>query len=211
MKINLKGNNTELSAIVFDLGNVLLAYEPARFMFDLGIPPQKIPRLIEIIDGRPEYSEYDRGVLSKDDIIRLAVRDEPSMRSEIIHYMKHRAECFTAIIPNVELLCRAKEAGLKTYLLSDCSEGDYAYFRDHFIFLHDLDGEIISGACKITKPNPGIFEELLKTYPEIDPSHTLFVDDREKNTAAGAKMGFITLNLPAGGTIEDYLEFNEEK
>ena len=208
--IYLKGNSTELSAIVFDLGNVLLAYDPARFMFELGIPQEKIPRLIEIIDGRPEYPEYDRGVLTKDDIISLAVRDEPSLRREINHYMKHRAERFTAITPNVELLYRAKEAGLKTYLLSDCSEGDYAYFKDHFIFLHDLDGEVISGACKITKPNPEIFEYLLKTCPEIDPSHSLFVDDREKNTEAGTKMGFLTLNLPARGTIEDYLEFTEE-
>lgn len=208
--IYLKGNKTELKAIVFDLGNVLLAYDPARFMFELGIPQEKIPRLIEIIDGRPEYPEYDRGVLTKDDIISLAVHDEPSLRREINHYMKHRAERFTAITPNVELLYRAKEAGLKTYLLSDCSEGDYAYFKDHFIFLHDLDGEVISGACKITKPNPGIFEHLLKTYPEIDPAHSLFVDDREKNTEVGAKMGFLTLNLPARGTIDDYLEFTEE-
>ena len=56
--IYLKGNKTELKAIVFDLGNVLLAYDPARFMFELGIPQEKIPRLIEIIDGRPEYPEY---------------------------------------------------------------------------------------------------------------------------------------------------------
>ena len=208
--IYLQGNKTVLKAIVFDLGNVLLAYNPAHFMFELGIPQEKIPRLIEIIDGRPEYAEYDRGVLSKDDIIHLAVRDEPSMRREIIHYMKHRAGCFTPITNNVELLYRAKETGLKTYLLSDCPEDDYAYFKDHFIFLHDLDGEVISGACNIAKPNPGIFEHLLKTYPEIDPAHSLFVDDREKNTEAGAKMGFLTLNLPARGTIKDYLEITEE-
>ena len=206
--IHLKDNTTDLSAIVFDLGNVLLAYDEARFMFELGIPQEKIPRLVQIIDGRPEWSEYDRGVLTREDIAALAIRDEPSLRREIKHYLKHRAECFTAVEPNVELIYRAKEAGLKTYLLSDCSNFDYEYFLDHFIFLHDMDGIVISAACQITKPNPGIFEYLLKTYPEIDPAHSLFVDDRKNNTDAGTKMGFLTLNLPASGTIEDYLDID---
>ena len=40
---NLKGNKTNLSAIVFDLGNVLVDWDPERFMFDLGIKPEFIP------------------------------------------------------------------------------------------------------------------------------------------------------------------------
>ena len=209
--VTLKGNKTPLSAVVFDLGNVLLNYDPASFMFNLGISQEKIPRLIEIIDGRPEYPEYDRGVLTREDIAALAIRDEPSMRWEINHYLKHRAECFTAIEANVVTLYQVKDAGLKVYLLSDCSEKDYAYFQDHFIFLHDLDGAVISAACKVTKPNPGIFEYLLKTYPEIDPSHTLFIDDRAKNTEAGEKMGFLTLNIPPRGTIAEHLEITEDQ
>lgn len=205
--IRLKENPTELSAIVFDLGNVLLAYDPVRFMFGLGIPQEKIPRLVQITDGRPEWPEFDRGALTREDIAALAMRDEPSMRHEIKHYLKHRAECFTAVEPNVELIYRAKEDGLKTYLLSDCSFYDYDYFKDHFIFLHDMDGIVISAACQITKPNPGIFEYLLKTYPVIDPAHSLFVDDRKNNTDAGAKKGFLTINLPPAGTIADYLDF----
>ena len=208
--INLKNNNTELSAIVFDLGNVLLDYNPKKFMFELGIPQEKIQRLTEITDGRPEWSEYDRGVLTRDDIASLAIHDEPSLRQEIKHYLKHRAECFTAVVPNVEFLYTAKEAGLKTFLLSDCSTYDYEYFIDHFIFLHDLDGVVISAACKITKPNPGIYEYLLKTYPIIDPAHSLFVDDRKVNTDGGAKMGFLTLNLPACDTIKNYMDITGE-
>lgn len=208
--IYLKGNKTKLSAIVFDLGGVLLGADSERIMIELGIPQKKIPRLIEIIDNRPEYREYDRGVLTKEDIINFAVQDEPSMSREINLYMKHQDEHFTVITPNVQLLYKAKDSGLKTYLLSNLSEYDYAYFKDHYSFLHDLDGEVISGACKIVKPNPGIFEHLLKTYPEIDPAHSLFVDDSKKNTEAGAKMGFLTLQIPAGGTIADHLEITED-
>ena len=207
---NLKGNKTNLSASVFDLGNVLVDWDPERFMFDLGIKPEFIPRLAEITDRRPEWAEYDKGTYSRDDIAGMAVRDEPSLRREIKHYLKHRAECFSALTPNVELMYRAKEAGLKTYLLSNCSQADYDYFYDHFIFLHDMDGTVISGACRLGKPDPAIFELLLKTYPEIDPAHTLFVDDVAANCEAGAKAGLLTLNLPPQGVINEYLEITEE-
>jgi FMN phosphatase YigB (HAD superfamily) len=205
----LKENNTELSALVFDLGNVLLAYDPARFMFELGIRQEIIPRLLAVTDKRPEWGEYDRGTLSLDDIIALAVREEPLLRKEITHYLKHRAECFTALTDNVALLYQAKEAGLKVYLLSNCSPNDYDYFLEHFIFLQDLDGAIVSGQHRINKPDPAIYELLLKTYPEIDPAHTLFIDDVAANCEGGARAGLLTLNLPAGGTAADYLTIRE--
>ena len=206
----LKENHVPLSALVFDLGNVLIDYDPARFMFEIGIPQEKIPRLVEIIDGREEWAEYDRGVLTSKDIAALAIRDEPLLRKEITYYLKHRDEQFSALKHNVSLLYRAKEAGLKVYLLSNCPEDSFAYFRRHFIFLQDLDGAVISGEIKINKPDPAIFEYLLKNYPEIDPAHTLFIDDVAANCKGGAKAGLLTLNLPAAGVIEDYLEITED-
>lgn len=208
--IYLKENKTKLSAIVFDLGNVLLDYDPKRFMFDLGIPQEKIPRLVEIINSRPEWSEYDRGALTAEDIITLAVRDAPFLRREITHYMKHYPECFSALTPNVELLYRAKEEGLKVYVLSNCPADVYEDFQKRFIFLQDLDGAIISGVYKINKPGQAIFKKLTESFPEIDPAHTLFVDDVKANTDGGGKAGFLTLTLPKNGVITDYLEFTKE-
>lgn len=206
----LNKEKTPITAIVFDLGNVLIDYDPARFMFELGIPKEVIPRLTEIIDKRPEWAEYDRGILSGDDIIALAVRDEPSLRREITYYIKHRSECFSALPKNVDFLYRAKEAGARVYLLSNCMEEAYDYFLKHFIFLHDLDGAIISGQHKINKPDPKIYELLFKTYPDIDPPHTLYIDDVARNCEAGAEAGLIAFNLPKDGAIEDYLEITEE-
>ena len=208
--VRLKGNPTPLSAVVFDLGNVLVDYNPPRHMFKLGIPPEHIPRMMEILDKRPEWHEFDRGVLTRDDMIALAVRDEPSLRPEITRYIRHRSECFTALSGNVEIMYRVKEAGLKTYLLSNVMQDDYDYFSEHFVFMHDFDGSILSFQHQINKPDPAIFDLLLKTYPEIDPAHTLFIDDVERNCLAGAQAGLLTLCLPAEGEIAPYLEFTEE-
>ena len=206
----LKGNSTPISAVLFDLGNVLFDYDPARFMFELGIPPEHIPRMLEIISNRPEWDEYDKGTLLADELAEIAIRDEPKLKKEILHYMKHWSEPFTALTYNVETFYQMKEAGLKTYMLSNWMQDSYEYVWDHFIFLHDFDGGIISYTCKINKPDPAIYELLLKTYPEIDPAQTLYIDDLSWNCETGKKFGFITLNLPHNGVIADYIEFREE-
>lgn len=206
----LKGNPTPISAVVFDLGNVLIDYDPPRFMFDLGIPQKHIPRMLEILSNRPEWDEYDRGVMTAKDIERLAIKDEPSLRQEIRHYMKHWSEPFTALTYNVETFYQMKEAGLRTYVLSNWMEDSFQYVQNRFIFLHDFDGGVISYKCKLAKPDPAIYELLLKQYPEIDPTHTLYIDDISGNCETGQKLGFITLNLPFNGIIANFIEIRED-
>jgi len=208
--LQLKGNPTPITSVIFDLGNVMFDYDPARFMFDLGIPQEKIPRMLEIISNRPEWDEYDQGTLLAEDIAALAIRDEPSLRKEINHYMKHWSEPFTALTYNVETFYQIREAGIKTYILSNWMQDSYEYVWNHFIFLHDFDGGIISYEYKINKPDPAIYELLLKKYPEIDPAHTLYIDDIARNCETGKKFGFITLNLPHNGVIADFIEFRED-
>ena len=125
----LKGNSTQISSVVFDLGNVLFDYDPARFMFELGIPQEHIPRMLEIISNRPEWDEYDKGTLLAEDLAALAIRDEPRLRKYILHYMKHWSEPFTALTYNVETFYRIKETGAKTYVLSGDRPGSYAVYR----------------------------------------------------------------------------------
>ena len=205
----LKGNSTPIHAVVFDLGNVMFDYDPTRFMFELGIPQEHIPRMREIISDRPEWDDYDQGLLTAEDITALAIHDEPGLRGEIKHYMKHWNEPFTALTYNVETFYQLKDAGIKTYILSNWMEDSYRYMLDHFIFLHDFDGGVVSYECRLNKPDPVIYEHLLKTYPEIDPAHTLYIDDMKRNCEVGEKMGFITLNLPTNGVIADYIELKE--
>lgn len=206
----LKGNPTEIKSVVFDLGNVMMDYDPARFMFELGIPQELIPRLLEITANRPEWDEYDRGALTVDDIRELALRDEPGLRREILHYLKHWSEPFTALTENVETFYRIKEAGIKTYILSNWMPDSYEYVLKHFSFLHDFDGGVISYECLLIKPDPAIYRLLLEKYPEIDPAHTLYIDDMSRNCKAGEAVGFITLNLPTNGPIADYIELTED-
>ena len=51
-----------------------------------------------------------------------------------------------------------------------------------------LDGEVISCEELTVKPEPRIYELLLERYA-LDPSESLFIDDRPENIAAAREKG----------------------
>ena len=205
--IYLKEGHKPLTAAVFDLGNTLLDYNPARIAFELGVPPEHIARFTEIVTDRPEWDEYDLGTLNKEDIERLALRDEPTWKYWIHHYLRHWWEHFPAIPENVELFYRMKEAGIKTYILSNYMQDGYEYMAAHNSFIADFDGAVVSYQVHINKPDSAIFRKLLERYPEIDPSSTVYFDDLPWNIEAAKPFGFLTVNQPKNALLEPYLEF----
>ena len=207
--VYLKDGHKPIHYALFDIGNTLLDYNPSHIMESFGIPQERIPRMREIITDRPEWDEYDRGVLTARDIERLAIREEPTWRHEIKHYLRHWWEVFPAIVPNVQTFYRLKEAGVKTYILSNYMDDGFAYARAHNAFLNDFDGEMISYQYQVNKPDPRIYELLLEKYPEIVPDETVYFDDIKRNTDAALPFGFHAVNIPLNGPLDVYLEFED--
>ena len=92
----------------------------------------------------------------------------------------------------METFYRIKEAGVKTYMLSNWMQDSYEYVQDHFIFLHDFDGGVVSYECKINKPDPAIYRLLSSRYG-LDLKECLFIDDRETNLIPAAELGMDTI------------------
>ena len=87
--IFLNEDRTPLDAVIFDLGNVLLDYNPRRFMAELGIDVKNIDRLMEIFPHSQEWQDLDQNLISDDEFLESALRKEPSLRREILLYHKH--------------------------------------------------------------------------------------------------------------------------
>jgi HAD superfamily hydrolase (TIGR01509 family) len=60
-------------------------------------------------------------------------------------------------------------------------------------------GTVVSGAIGIAKPQPGLYQELLKLLP-CAAAECVFVDDREANVDAAAKEGLATVLFGADGS-----------
>ena len=80
-----------------------------------------------------------------------------------------------------------KEKGYNTYVLSNACNRFYSYFPKHYD-LDSFEGIVVSSDIKMIKPNPAIYEYILKTY-DLNPIECLFIDDVEANVRAAEALG----------------------
>ena len=201
--IYLKEDHSPIDAVIFDLGNVLLDYKPRRFMGEMGIAPKYIDRLLKVFPESPEWLELDKDTISDDEFLESALRKEPTLRREIRLYHTRWFDYFKAIPENVAAFYELKEAGAKTYILSNFQRTCFKKMREHNIFLDDFDGRVCSFECGMIKPQPEIYELLITKYG-LDPARSVFIDDTPVNIEAARAAGLKGVILPIGGCVLDY-------
>lgn len=81
-----------------------------------------------------------------------------------------------------------REKGMKMYYLSNYSDEMYCQSEERLSFLKAFDGGVFSWEEKCMKPDPKIYEILLKRY-KIVPEQSLFFDDRPENVEGARKVG----------------------
>ena len=84
-----------------------------------------------------------------------------------------------------------KAQGYQVYLLSNYGRTSFEAARDHsrLSFLPLVDGGVISYEVQIVKPEPGIYQALLKKY-NLKAEECVFLDDRTENIEAALALGF---------------------
>ena len=69
--------------IIFDIGNVLVKFQPDQAMRDLGIDEVKIPKMAQATYLNPIWGELDRGVMQESEVIDEMVKVAPEYEEEI--------------------------------------------------------------------------------------------------------------------------------
>lgn len=186
----------EIKAIVFDLGNVLVSWNP-RYVFDENYFPSEEKREYFFkhicTDAWNEETDAGRsiveGTMQK---IRAFPEWEPAIRD---YYGRWTEMLKSPIWGTVEILDKLKQRGdLKLYALTNWNAELFDIALVRYNFFHWFDGRVVSGEEKITKPNPEIYQRLLDRYRLI-ASETIFIDDSLKNIDAARALGFITIHF----------------
>lgn len=192
--------NTSIAAVVFDIGGVLLDWNPRHLYRNLIPDPASLEEFLGRICTPQWHLAHDLGADTEQSCQELA--GQHPAKADLIMAWARRTEEMVAgqIDAGVQVLAEVKGAGLPCYALSNMEADTFALRRDRFAFFGMFDGCVISGIERVAKPDPKIFEILLARY-DLAPSSTLFIDDAEPNVAAARELGMVAIRYASAGQL----------
>ena len=187
-----------MRAIVFDIGGVLLDWDPSLVYRDR-LSPAELERFLADICTAEWNATLDAGRPFDDACAELAARFPD--QAELIHAWKRQDEMVAGEIPGTaEIVARLKAAGVPLYLLTNMPADVFAARRARYPVLAHFDGAVVSGEEGVLKPSPEIFALLRDRYGLV-PHETLFVDDLELNVRGARAAGFLAHRFVDAATL----------
>ena len=195
--------------IVFDVGDVLLRFDPAGELEKM-FPTQTEEQRQELLEGifwNPAWKELDLGTTTEEDYFRRARESYPHRREDIDLLEQKWYDCLSPIASTVALMGRLKENGYRLLVLSNFPEKAFQEMTQRYLFMRDFDGGVVSYQLHLTKPDPEIYQALI--YREgIVPGETVYVDDKLENVEAAQAAGLRAFQLKdcQSGPFEAWLQ-----
>ncbi len=173
--------------IIFDMGGVLIDYNPEKTLYGM-FDRETADMLLREIFRNPLWNDKDRGIIFPEDIMKSKKDVIPAE-----HYEKtaELVNNFFPYMPPFEKMCelvkKLKGNGYGIYLLSNASS-DFHERRKGIPALEFFDGVIISADYKLLKPEKEIYLTLFEEFSLV-PEECYFIDDVQKNIDGAKAVG----------------------
>lgn len=185
----MAGPGLMVRAVVFDIGGVLLEWDPRLVYRELLPDPADLDRFLAEICTPEWNATLDAGRPFDEACAELAARHPD--QAELIHAWKRQNAMIAGeVAGTAELVERLQRAGVPLYLLTNMPTPVFAARRRRYPVLERFDGAVVSGEEGVLKPSAEIFAILRDRYA-LDPAATLFVDDMEENVAGARAAGYL--------------------
>ena len=193
-----------IEAVVFDIGGVLLDWDPRYLYRQLFDDEQEMERFLSDVCTLEWHEAHDRGKPFETSCAELAsVHPE---YEEMIYAWGRRSEEMIAgpVEETVEILRRLKAAGVPCYALTNMETETFPLRVKRFPFMSWFDGAVVSAFEGVVKPEPEIFRRLLERFG-LRPESTLFVDDSPRNVRAAQELGIQAVLYESPAAFEQVL------
>lgn len=179
-----------IEAVVFDIGNVLIRWDPVR-VYDARIGAARRARFFAEVPIEAMNLEVDRGADMAESVAALA-EAHPGWAAEIRLWHDVWLEMASPEIPGSVRLLRALRArGVPVFALTNFGAATFGIAERAYPFLAEFDGRVISALEGTVKPEPRIYE-IAETLTGRHGPALLFTDDRPENIEAAAARGWQT-------------------
>ena len=179
-----------LAAVVFDLGGVLADWDP-RYLYR------------ELFDGDEQaMDEFLTTVCTPDWNHSMdAGRDRAEAVDDLVGRHPAHADLISAWVdrwddmlgPEIEgtaaVVAELRAEGTRLLALTNWSAETFPMARERFPSFAAFEAIVVSGEHGIAKPDPAIFRLLVDLHG-VDPSRSVYVDDRASNVHVAETLGF---------------------
>jgi len=181
---------TPVETVVFDLGGVLIDWNPRYLYRKLLKDELEIESFLHNVCHSEWNEKQDAGRSFADGIAEL-IKKHPDKEALIRAYFDRWPEMLGgAIAGTVEILKEMKRAGkYRLFALSNWSAETFPIALQRYGFLQDFESILLSGQEKMLKPDLRFFD-LLEARFKVNPTAALFIDDLEKNILGARRAGF---------------------
>lgn len=198
--------NSKINTIIFDLGGVLVDWNPKNLYKKIFQTQEEINWFLNNVCTSDWNIEQDSGRLI-DDAVALKITEFPEYKAEIEQFYERWEEMFSGIIKeNVtiqqKLIANPK---YKVFALTNWSGEKWDKALELFPFFNDFEGVVVSGTEKMRKPFDAIYQLILNRY-HIDPANALFIDDNFDNIIAARKNGITAIQYTGKTSLETLLK-----
>ena len=189
--------------IIFDLGNVLLSFNPKDYLKSK-ISEDRIDDVYKAIFQSEEWIMLDRGTITEKDAINRIIERNNTYRDDINLAFKDWYDILRPIEEAVEILTKLKKNGYNVYYLSNFHELAFKEVTTKNNFFELFDGGVVSYAEKLIKPEEEIYKLILKRY-NLNPRETIFIDDTKLNVDGASKLGIKAIFLEDSKKLRENL------
>ncbi len=174
--------------IIFDMGAVMMDFNPRAFVDRLELPEEDKVWLMNGVFRNRNWALLDYGVFTEEEALEHMKKDIPErLWAYAEHLVKDWDKPILPIEGMADLVRRLKEAGYGIWLLSNAGPRHDEYWP-HVPGSEYFDGKVVSAYIHMYKPQTEIYEYSLKTFG-LKAEECIFVDDQNTNCAAAWMCG----------------------
>ena len=179
-----------IEAVVFDIGNVLIEWQPERH-YDAVIGEDRRRAMFDLVDLHEMNDQVDRGAPFRETILSTAEK-YTAFKPEIEMWYFDWIKMAQPQIPHsVQLMRGLRATGVPVSALTNFGIESFEFAETQYPFLTEFDRRYVSGRMGCVKPH-GLIYEMVETDCGIAPEALLFTDDRQDNIDTAQARGWQT-------------------
>ncbi len=191
---------TEIRHIVFDIGRVLIHYDPDLPFSRLIPDPDERKWFFDNVCTGAWNVEQDRG-RTWEDAEALLIAEHPGHAENIRNFRRHWHEMVPhAYDDSVAIMEGLIEAGRDVTMLTNFASDTFREASERFPFLKKPRGVTVSGDVRLIKPDPAIYRHHAASFG-LDPAASLFIDDSPHNVEGAREAGWQAVHFTDAKTL----------